>query len=315
MADNQKISFVMHGKIHGKKNIQKSIRDIFSARYGLGFYETMKARHASELAVQAINDGCDYLIAVGGDGTLNEVVNGFMKTGGKDKNSIILGVLPFGTGNDFVRSIGMNKSVRQLYDLISTNSVSDIDAGRIIIGDGKESRKTVYFNNVADAGFGAEVVSEVNGVHLRKKIMGGTLTFFLAVFLKFFTYRHKKMRISWEGFSWEGPVLVLVVAKGRFFGSGYGIAPDAELSDGRFQVVLAGNVSMIDYLRNFGRLRKSKRIELKDLTYHHTDHVIVESPGEKVLIEADGEIHGTAPVRFDCLQGALPFLVPGSRSN
>jgi YegS/Rv2252/BmrU family lipid kinase len=315
MADNQKISFVLHGKIHGKSKILRSIEHAFSDDFELGFYETRKARHAEELATQALKDGCDYLIAVGGDGTLNEVVNGFLKSGGRKKNKAVVGVLPFGTGNDFVRTIGMNKSVGQLRELIKSASIRDIDAGRIIIGPENDDQKIVFFNNVADAGFGAEVVSEVNGVHLRKKILGGTLTFFIAVFLKFFTYRHKRMRISWDGFAWEGRVLALVVANGRFFGSGYGIAPDARIDDGKFQIVLAGNVTMIDYFKNFGNLRKSRHIKLNDLSYHHSDHVVVETLGDKILIEADGEIHGIAPLRFECLKGVLPFLIPGDVNN
>ena len=315
MTGNQAISFVLHGRIHGKKKIIRKIQNILSPGYELRFHETQKARHAQSLAIEALEGGCDYLIAIGGDGTLNEVVNGYLKAGGREKQKAVLGVLPWGTGNDFVRTIGMDQSVEQLKMLIETSSIQNIDAGKIIVGSEGGEENTVYFDNVADAGFGAEVVSEVNGVKLRKKILGGTLTFFLAIFLKFFTYKHKLMRISWEGFTWEGPVLALVVANGQFFGSGYGIAPDAKINDGKFQVVLAGNVTMLDYFKNFGNLRKSKRIKLDDLSYHVTDHVIVEPLGEKVLIEADGEIHGTAPLHFTCLHEALPFLMPDASKS
>ncbi len=310
MADNQKISFVLHGRIHGKRKIINELQDAFDNRYEVRFYETERARQAQSLAIDALQKGCDFLIAIGGDGTLNEVVNGFMKAGGREKNKAVLGILPWGTGNDFVRSIGMRRSVVQLVSLIQTNSVRFIDAGMMKIGPIGGIQEVKYFNNIADAGFGAEVVSEVNGVHLRKKILGGTLTFFLAIFLKFFSYKHKPMRISWDGFSWEGPVLALIVANGQFFGSGYGIAPDAKIDDGKFQIVLAGNVTMLDYFKNFGKLRKSQHIDLPDLSYHVTDHVNVEPLGDRVSIEADGEIHGTAPLQFECLPGALPFLVP-----
>jgi diacylglycerol kinase family enzyme len=100
------------------------------------------------------------------------------------------------------------------------------------------------------------------------------------------------------------------VANGQFFGSGYGIAPDARIDDGMFQIVLAGDVSMWDYFKNFGNLRKSRPIVLDDLTYHVTDHVTVEPLGENVYIEADGEIHGIAPLYFQCVPKALPFLMP-----
>ncbi len=312
MAENQKISFVLHGKIHGKKKIKKELQDALAREFELGFFETDRARQAQSLTIEALEKGCDFLIAIGGDGTLNEVVNGYLKSGGQKKHKVVLGVLPWGTGNDFVRTVGVERSVEQLGLLIRTSSVRNIDAGKMKIGAPEETQEEKYFVNIADAGFGAEVVSEVNGVHLRKIILGGTMTFFLAIFLKFFQYKHKLMRISWDGFTWEGPVLTLVVANGQFFGSGYGIAPDAQIDSGKFQVVLAGNVTMLDYFKNFGNLRKSKHINLPDLNYHFTDHVNVVPLGEKVLIEADGEIHGTAPLRFECLPGVLPFLVPGT---
>ena len=316
MTENQKISFVLHGKAGGKNKLINRINQTFSPGFDISFYETKKARHAAELAYQALEESCDFLIAVGGDGTLNEVVNGFMRFGGKNKTATVLGVLPWGTGNDFVRSIGMNRSVEQLYDLIKSSSVHDIDAGKLTIGPEGEDQKIVYFNNVSDAGFGAEVVAEVNGVHLRKKILGGALTFFFAVLLKFFTYKHKKMRVSWDGFSWEGKVLTLVVANGQFFGSGYGIAPDAVLNDGKFQVVLGGDIRLIDYFKNFGRLRKSEKIVLDDLYYHVSDHVVVEAlEGDKILVETDGEVSGSAPLRFDCMNKALPFLMPELNIN
>lgn len=310
MADNQKISFVLHGKIQGKRKMLDKLNRVLAGEFDLQFFETERARHAQSLAIEALEQGCNYLIAIGGDGTLNEVVNGFLKSGGREKHKVVLGVLPWGTGNDFVRTIGVGRSVDQLLQLIRSSSVKNIDAGKMIIMGAGGKEEVVFFNNVADAGFGAEVVSEVNGVHLRKKILGGTMTFFLAILFKFFFYRHKQMRISMNGTVWEGPVLALVVANGNFFGSGFGIAPDARIDDGKFQVVLAGNVTMFDYFRNFGKLRKSQHIDLPDLSYHITDYVEVESLGDRVLIEADGEVHGTAPLSFECIPGALPFLMP-----
>lgn len=310
MAEKQRVSFIIHGRVHRKKKIIRVIQKELFEEYELRFFETERARQAQSLTIEALQIGCDFLIAIGGDGTINEVVNGFLKAGGRKNNNVVLGILPRGTGNDFVRSLGVGRSFDQLFLLIRNNSFRNIDAGMMKIGQLGGKREEKYFNNVADAGFGAEVVSEVNGVHLRKKIMGGSLTFFIAVLLKFFRYKHKAMRISWDGFSWEGPVLAIVVANGRFFGSGYGIAPDASIDDGKFQVVLAGNVTMFDYFKNFGKLRRSQHINLPDLSYHFTNHVVVEPLAEKVFVEADGEIHGTAPISFECLPGALPFLMP-----
>ncbi len=304
-----RISFVLHGKIRGKRDLIKEIDQTFHSNYELSYYETRKADHAEPLTLQALEDGCDYLIAIGGDGTLNEVVNGYLNAGGRSRFSTILGVLPWGTGNDFVRSIGVEKSVSQLLQMIESKSVKNIDAGEVLLDKPVAKGKHRYFDNIADLGIGADVVARINGVHLRKKILGGTLIFFFTALRVFLTYRHKKVRVSWEGYSWEGPLLSLVIANGNFFGSGLGVAPDASLHDGMFQVVILGNVSVWDYLRNYGKLRRSERIDLPDMHYLTSDIIRVETDLSDVNAEADGEIIGQAPLEFRCLRAALPFLV------
>ena len=305
-----RVGFVFHGKIGGKKKLLKEISSILDEKYDIKIYETTRPRHAAELTKNAIEDACQYIIAVGGDGTLNEVVNGFLKHGGKDKSSAVLGVLPWGTGNDFVRTIGMDRSVRQLKSLIDTNSVKLIDAGQIRLEQTDGSVVDQYFDNIADLGIGADIVAQVNGVHLRKKILGGTLLFFLTSLKTFLVYKHKKVIVSWPGFRWEGKILSLVIANGRFFGSGVGIAPDAVIDDGKFQVVIFGNLSVFDYLKKYGKLRRSEKIVLPEVHYNVADQIKVQTNDRTVTIEADGEISGYAPVIFKCLPKALPFLVP-----
>ena len=304
------IGFILHGKIRGKKKLLAELNFFFTDRHGFTIYETVRAMHATDLTIRAIEDGCEYLIAVGGDGTLNEVVNGFLSHGGKEKSNVVLGVLPWGTGNDFVRSIGMDKSVRQLAELIDDRSVKDIDAGQISILQSNGEYLNRYFDNIADLGIGADVVARVNGVHLRKKVLGGTLIFFLTALKTFMIYKHKKVKVSWPGFSWEGPLLSLVVANGRFFGSGLGIAPDALLDDGKFQVIIFGNLSVLDYLKKYGKLRRAERIDLPEIYYKESAQVSVFTALKDVSVEADGELSGKAPVSFKCLPAVLPFLIP-----
>jgi diacylglycerol kinase family enzyme len=172
------------------------------------------------------------------------------------------------------------------------------------------SVNTRYFDNIADLGIGADVVVRVNGVHLRKKILGGTLTFFLSVLATFLTYRHKKVKVSWEGFRWEGSVLSLVVANGKYFGSGLGIAPEARMDDGQFEVVIFANLSIFDYLRNYARVRRAEKVDHPEAHYYRCGRLQVEPEGAITIVEADGEIEGQAPIVYTCIPGALPFLVP-----
>ncbi len=306
----EKICFILHGQIRGKKAVKESLILRFSVGYEVRFYETVHPRHAEQLTGQALDEGCDFLIAVGGDGTLNEMVNGYLRAGGTGKFKTSIGVLPFGTGNDFARGIGISRNIDQLWNLITKNQPRMLDAGSMQFRLPDGSVIIRYFDNIADLGIGADVVVRVNGVHLRKILLGGTLTFFLSVLTTFLTYKHKKIRVSWEGFKWEGTVLSLVVANGRYFGSGLGIAPDAKLDDGMFEVVILANLSIVDYLRNYLKVRRSEKVVHPEAFYYRTNRLVVEPDGKLVIVEADGEIEGQAPIVYTCLPGALKFLVP-----
>lgn len=306
----RKISFVLHGKVRHKKDLLRQIHAALKDDFELLFYETKKPRHAEILATEALLSGCDYLVAVGGDGTLSEVTNAFLKAGGKGKFETRIGILPWGTGNDFVRSIGMNKSVSQLAGLIETDSFSLIDAGRIDYIDEKGKPAFRYFDNIADIGIGAEVVARVNGVHIRKVILGGTLIFFFTALRTFLFYKHKQVKVEFNDVKWEGRLLSLVVANGKFFGSGLGIAPDAVINDGLFDVVILGDLSVWDYLKNFGRVRASQKLNLPEVQYFTSREVRVETTSHRVIAEADGEVGGMAPLTFTCLQNVIPILKP-----
>jgi YegS/Rv2252/BmrU family lipid kinase len=306
----EKISFILHGKMRGRRSVKDSLMRKFSENYVVQFYETAHPRHAEELAIKALNDDCDFMISVGGDGTLHEVVNGFLKSGGRKKFKTVLGVLPYGTGNDFARGLGVTRNIDQLSEMISLNRPAILDAGCMEFQQPDGSVKICYFDNIADLGIGADVVVQVNGVHLRKKILGGTLTFFLSVMITFLTFKPKKVRVSWEGFTWEGSVLSLVVANGRFFGSGLGVAPDAKQDDGLFEVVIFADLSVLDYLKNFARVRKCLRVMHPEAHYYRAKEILVEPIGNIAIVESDGEIAGQAPVLYKCLPAAMPFLIP-----
>lgn len=305
-----KISFILHGRIRGKESVKKSLNDRFSVSYEVLFYETTHPRHAGELALAALNDGCDFMISVGGDGTVNEMVNAYLGAGGREKYKTVLGALPYGTGNDFARGLGINRDFDQLEGLIANNQIRILDAGSMQFPQADGSIRTSYFDNIADLGIGADVVVKVNGVNLRKKLLGGTLTFFLSVLITFFTYKPKKIRVTWKDFEWEGSVLSFVVANGSFFGSGLGVAPDAKQDDGMFQVVIFADLSILDYLKNYGRVRNSKHVIHPEAHYYQASEITLQSLGNLAIVEADGEIAGQAPVTFTCLPAALPFLAP-----
>ncbi|MCK9324562.1 MAG: diacylglycerol kinase family lipid kinase [Bacteroidales bacterium] len=304
------IGFILHGKIRGKKSVKATLIERFQSNYTVRMYETTCPRVAESLANQAIEEGCDYLVAVGGDGTLNEVINGYLKCQDSRRDQVILGLLPYGTGNDFARGLGIRRDLDQFEALLEKSAPVKLDAGALRFRKKDGSLFVRYFDNIADLGLGADVVARVNGVHLRKKVLGGTLTFFLSVIATFVTFRHKHIKVTWDGFSWEGPVLSLVVANGRYFGSGFGIAPEARMDDGLFEVVILGKLSIIHYLKNFANLRACRKVDHPEVFYYRTSSLKVEEEKAVSIVEADGELEGNVPLEFECLPGVLNFLVP-----
>jgi len=304
-----RIAFILHGKVRHRMQVSKKLAGLFKTDFDIRIYTTTAPLEAEYLARQAIDEGCEYLIAVGGDGTLNEVVNGYMKYSGKKKRPVI-GVLPWGTGNDFARGVGIKRSFEQLSGLIRNHSVRNIDAGILRFNDPDGGERVRYFDNIADLGMGADVVGRVNGVNLRKRILGSTLVFFLSVLYTFITYRHKRVQVTWGDSSWQGPMLAIIVANGKYFGSGLGIAPDASFNDGFFELVILGQVRVLDYLKNISKLRRGIKIDHPEVYYHRTAKVRVTMDGDVAMVESDGETEGMAPVEFECLKGVLPMLIP-----
>ena len=122
------------------------------------FIPTLREKHAIELAEQATDKGCDYLVAVGGDGTLHEVVNGMLQSNLPSNEYPAIGLLPYGSANDFARTAGVSQSIEELTELILSNTTQRIDLGKIII---HQTQKTRYFINIAGVGLGPEVVQSL----------------------------------------------------------------------------------------------------------------------------------------------------------
>lgn len=300
-----KIIFIIHGRKRGVNQLLTRLHKTCgeAGLQQVWFLSTLRPKHAVELARQAVENGCDYLMAVGGDGTLNEVVNGMMQSKVPASAYPVLGLLPFGSGNDFARSAGLTAHPDRLLGLLKTRSIHRIDLGKVVLEPTGEIR---FFVNIAGLGLGPEVV---RGMEQASGRLGPQLTYFTHILKGFFSYTKKHVRCSSGTWQWEGPLLQMAVAKGRCFGNGLCIAPDARLADGQFQLALFGNLSLWDYLKNLGNLKKGQPVLHPQVTYLKAREVRVESP-DGCGIEADGEYVGQAPAIFSILPGAIRFLMP-----
>jgi YegS/Rv2252/BmrU family lipid kinase len=267
------------------------------------FIPTLWARHAIELAKQATDKGCDYLISVGGDGTLNEVLNGVLKSKIPTNEYPVLGVLPCGSANDFARTAHVSNSIEELSNLIQSGSTKTIDLGKIIIHGTREPR---YFINIAGAGLSPEVVRNLEGT---TSVFGPGFNYFRQIVKGFLNYAKKDVTCTSSEWRWSGKLLQMAVANGRCFGNAICVAPDARLTDGQFQVAVFGDLSIWDYLKNLGRLKRGLKISHPEVVYHTTEEVVLESTNS-CGIEADGEYVGLAPATISMMPEAIRFLMP-----
>lgn len=269
---------------------------------GTQFISTVRKKHAVELARQATENGCDYLVAVGGDGTLHEVINGMLQSNMPANEYPAIGLLPCGSANDFARTARLSNSIEELIELIQSNTTKKIDLGKILIHQTQETR---YFINIAGAGLGPEVVQKLER---SSSVLGPGFNYFKHIIKGFLSYAKKEVSCTSSKWHWKGKLLQMAVANGRYYGNAICTAPDAKLTDGKFQVAIYGDLSIWDYLGNLGNLKKGVKIDHPQVSYYDTNEVLLESD-DSCGIEADGEYVGLAPATIGILPKAIHFLM------
>lgn len=300
-----KIVFIINNKNNRLAKVLPEI-ERYCEQSDLGtfrFKYTKQEKHAVALAKQATEEGCDYLIAVGGDGTLHEVINGVLQSDVPSDDYPTVGLLPYGSANDFARTAGIDTSIEALIEGIRSNHIQRIDLGKIVLHQTQETR---YFINIAGVGLGAEVAQNLEG---SSSMFGSGFNYFKHIIKGFLRYRKKEVVCTSSAWQWKGKLLQMAVANGRYFGNAICIAPDARITDGHFQVAIFGDLSIWDYLKNLGKLKKGTRIDHPQVSYFDTDEILLESE-DPCGIEADGEYVGLVRATISVLPKAISFLMP-----
>ena len=168
------------------------------------------AGHAITLARERVAD-VDLLVAVGGDGTLHEVVNGALRSNLPINEYPVIGVLPYGSANDFARSAHLTNSIEQLVGLIQSRSSKRMDLGKIIL---HHTQETCYFVNIAGVGLGPEVV---RGMEQSSGVLGAGFNYFVNILKGFLRYVKKEVQVTSSQWQWRGRLLQMAVANGRLY--------------------------------------------------------------------------------------------------
>ena len=249
-----------------------------------------------QLAAQAADAGASVVVAVGGDGTVNEIVQGLA---GRD--GVELAVIPRGTGWDFVRTYGIPRDLDGAIAVARNGRARQIDLGRAAYGEGQS-----YFANIASAGMSGAIAKRANET---SKALGGKVSYAWATLTVFARWRNDEVRVSVDGEQREGRMHDVVVANGRYFGGGMMICPHAEPDDGLFDVLTIGDLTKRDLLLTLPKTYKGRHLAHPKAELLRGARVEIDAP-RPLPVELDGEQPGTTPVVFEVVPKALRLRVP-----
>lgn len=284
------------GRTRKKWNQIKEALQSFLKEFKYEF--TDKPLQAIEIARAAIKEGTELIVGIGGDGTMNEIANGFYENRKIINPETMLGIVPSGTGCDLTKSLKIPSGLKNSLKVITQAPSALIDVGRVTFKShiGEDAER--FFLNVADFGIGGEVVNKVNQKRLERRAS----SYFRCLISTFIKYKNKKLKMKIDNEEIpEDEYLIGAVANGKIFGKGMKIAPYAQLDDGLFDFILIKGMKLLEFLRN----------SLKIYTGTHLSHhkvsmirgrkieVLPTEEEEDVLIELDGEQVGKLPATFE----------------
>lgn len=252
------------------------------------------SRRPGELSELARDADADLLVVVGGDGALNEVVNG--------RRDVEVAVIARGTGMDFGRTHAIPQSFDDAVAVARNGRVATVDLGRLTTDAG-----TQWFTNVASVGMSGAVARRANTM---SKALGGKTTFFYALTREFIRWRNTDVTVRVDEGERRGRMHDVIVAIGQYHGGGMWLAPDASSDDGRFDIVLIGDVTHLDFMTTAPKLYKGTYLSHPKVDHLRSMAVEVDAVAP-LPVEADGEVAGTTPARFEIVPRALRVRVPG----
>ncbi len=292
------------GNGKGKKD-WSSISSLLK-REGLTFTAKFTDRkgHATTITLEAIAEGFRQIITVGGDGTLNEVVNGVMMNTVCSPGEIILALIPVGTGNDWGRMFGIPLDYEKAISIICGNKRMLHDAGLISFYNGKEKSER-YFINIAGLGFESVVVRRTN--IQKDKGRGGKLIYFYNLLMSLLSYKNTAAEVTIDGIKRNIKFFSLNVGNGRYCGGGMRQTPDAVPDDGFLDVTVINDIGKIEIIRNLQILYNGKILSHPRIDGYRCKNIKVVSDSI-IYTEADGESLGHTPAEFSIVPGVISII-------
>lgn len=276
-----------------KKHLPEVLQKLEVAGYETSCHATTRAGDATVAAKHAVERGFDIIIAVGGDGTLNEVVAGVSEFEERPK----LGLIPMGTTNDFARAVHIPRDINAAVDIIIKGDSIPVDVG--VANDR-------YFINIAAGGRITELTYEVPS---KLKTMLGQLAYYLKGIEMLPSVKATKMRIEYNDEVFDDDAMMFLIGLSNSVGGFEKLAPDASINDGQFTVFILKKCNIAEFVRLVTLAVRGEHLKDPHVIYTKADHVKVSSDA-RVLINLDGEYGGDAPTEFRNLKRHVELFVP-----
>jgi len=297
-----RVAIILNGISRKKEKFYHQVLPALKQNLSVEVFETQFANHATQLAEDAAMKGVDIILSAGGDGTLNQVVNGILKF--SVSTTPILGVIPLGSGNDFAGTMNISGKPDQLVQLLKQNKPQHIDVGKITCLDKGGKAVEKYFINVCSLGMGPATVHRLERM---PRWMGPGFRYFVSVLNTFFTHPTEKFEVRTSGWTWKGSARVVTIANGKSFGNKIYIAPDAQPDDGIFSTFIATDMPLLKFLFVLQTIKLKKQVRDERVIYSTANELEITSP-DPAWMEAEGELVGLLPARVEMQKAKIRFL-------
>lgn len=295
--------FLIANPSAGNTNFKKSwtcIQNLLKTKkIKFSFAFTQYSKHEILIVDEAIKKGYRNFISVGGDGTLHHVVNGIMKQRYTKTSNIKLGVIPLGTGNDWIRTYKIPNSIKKSIDVIINNSTIIQDIGCITLTSGKKE----YFNNLAGIGYDGYVVKNLKTL---KKL--GSISFLISGLYSLFFYRKTYYKVIINNDIINEKCLMILFGICKYSGGGLQVTKEPDPKDGLLDITIIKKISFLNLIFNLPKLYNGEIVHHKKVTTYKVKELKIIAKNRSI-IEGDGEIIGSGSLKVTIIPNAIHFLI------
>ena len=284
----RQIAFIINPVAGNGKTIEsivhiKSKLDVFKDDI---YYEIHLSKYkgdVTDLTRQLCTEGFNEFIAVGGDGTVSELINGLDFS---EDSGYKIGVIPWGTGNDLVKSLHVPHDINEMLDVIIKNEVKSVDLGMV---------NNQYFINVASFGIDGQIIKDTEKL---KRIFPGHPAYLLSTLKAGLTFKPNFVKVIIDGHVYSGNMILIAIGNGKYFGGGMNICPNAKLDDDQFDICLVNNVSKLKFMKEIRKVYDGRLGEVEEVIYVRGKELTIEVDGCDYDINIDGNLVGKTPVKI-----------------